>query len=360
MMETATTRTRTGSGTRGKREPAGSDPLSTHTRDELRRESERLHGQLGNLGWAAEECALFAPLTLEIRKRAAATGATILAHSYQTPDILYGIADFRGDSLALSLEASQTPAEVIVFCGVRFMAETAKILSPGKTVLLPAADAGCSLDESITGADVRRLRQEHPGAAVVCYVNTKAEVKAESDVCCTSGNARRVVEAIPERRIVFVPDNLMGRNLQKETDKEIVPWHGTCIVHETFTPESLDAHRRHFPDADILVHTECNPDVIDGADLAGGTNDMIRHIRNSSARRFMLVTECGMADRMRVEFPDREFVGTCGLWPHMKRTELRKVLQVLTDPKPDQIIEVEEPIRVRAKRCLDRMFQITS
>lgn len=343
------------------RKPSRDDgDLSVHSRAELEREAERLHGALEHLGWARQECAPFAPLTLEIRKRAAAAGATIIAHSYQTPDILYGIADFRGDSLALSLEASKTAADAIVFCGVRFMAETAKILSPGKTVLLPAADAGCSLDESITAGDVRELRRRYPDAGVVCYVNTKAEVKAESDVCCTSANAMQVVEGIPQKRILFVPDNLMGRNVQQQTEKEIIPWHGTCIVHETFTRESLQAHRRHYPDAEILVHTECNPEVIDGADLAGGTNDMIRHIRNSPSRRFMLVTECGMADRMRVDFPDREFVGTCVLCPHMKRTELRKVLQVLTDPQPDQIIEVEESVRVRAKRSLDRMFEITA
>lgn len=326
----------------------------------LERETDRLFHALGHLGWVREECGLFAPLTLEIRRLKEEAGATILAHSYQTPDILYGIADFRGDSLQLSIEASKTSADVIVFCGVRFMAETAKILSPEKRVLLPAPDAGCSLDESITAADVRRLRRQYPDAAVVCYVNTTAAVKAESTVCCTSANGLEIVEGIPERQILFVPDQLMGKNLQARTKKEIIPWRGTCIVHETFTPESLQAHRKHFPDAEILVHTECNPDVVAAADLAGGTGDMIRHIKNSSSRRFMLVTECGLADRLRVEFPDREFVGTCVLCPHMKKTELRKVMEVLTDPGPDQIIEVEESVRIRAKRTLDRMFEITS
>ncbi|MBI4161353.1 MAG: quinolinate synthase NadA, partial [Acidobacteria bacterium] len=207
--------------------PPGAE-AALHSRAELDRETDRLHEALGHLGWAREECALYAPLTLEIRKRKEEAGATILAHSYQTPDILFGIADFRGDSLQLSVEASRTPARAIVFCGVRFMAETAKILSPDKTVLLPAPDAGCSLDESITGEDVRDLRRRNPDAAVVCYVNTRAEVKAESDVCCTSANALRVIQGVPARRILFVPDRLMAENLQAQTDKEIISWRGTC------------------------------------------------------------------------------------------------------------------------------------
>ena len=330
---------------------------SPHQRRSIDREAELLYSSLGRLGWALEECALYAPLTLEIRRLKEKMGATILAHSYQVPEILYGIADFRGDSLQLSQEAKKTEAEVIVFCGVRFMAETAKILSPEKTVLLPAPDAGCSLDESITAEDVRRLKQKYPDAAVVCYVNTRAAVKAESTVCCTSANGLAVVEGRPEKRIIFVPDLLMARNIQAQTKKEIIPWRGTCIVHEAFTLDRMVAFREHYPDLEVLVHTECSPEVTGAADLAGGTGDMIRHIRNSSARQFMLVTECGLADRLRVEFPGREFIGSCVLCPHMKRTELRNVLEVLEDPSPDQIIEIPAEIRHRAERALTRMLE---
>lgn len=326
--------------------------------DALERETSRLYEALHHVGWTREECSLHAPLTLEILERKESRRATILAHSYQTPDILYGVADYRGDSLGLSQEARRTDADVIVFCGVRFMAETAKILSPEKTVLLPAPDAGCSLSESITGQDVRALRAEHPDAAVVCYVNTSAEVKAESDVCCTSANALKVVESLPQAKIIFLPDVFMAKNLQPLTDKRIIPWRGTCIVHETFNAEKIRAHQQHYAGLKVLVHTECAPEVVREADLAGGTGDMIRYIRESPAKRFMLVTECGMSDRMKVEFPDREFVGTCVLCPYMKKIDLRNILQVLRDPRPDQVIELDEDVRVRAKRAIDRMLEL--
>ncbi len=331
------------------------------TKDALAAETDRLHGALIHAGWTREECALHAPLTLEIRERARARNAVILAHSYMTPDILYGIADFRGDSLGLSEAARDTDAEVIVFCGVRFMAETAKILSPGKTVLLPAIDAGCSLSESIAGEDVRRLRAEHPGAAVVCYVNTDAAVKAECDACVTSANAVDVVMGLPERKIVFLPDKYMAANLRNSCPgKEIIDWDGRCIVHEQFTPERARAWKGAYPGARMLVHTECTSGVVGMADMAGGTGDMIEYVRkHPDVHDFMLVTECGLSDRMRVEFPDRRFIGTCGLCPHMKRVELRKVLDVLTAPRPEQVIEVPEDVRVRALRSLERMFELT-
>lgn len=327
----------------------------------LEAEASRLHAGLRHAGWTRGECALHAPLTLEIRELARAKRAVILAHSYMTPDILYGIADFRGDSLGLSEAARDTDAEVIVFCGVRFMAETAKILSPRKTVLLPAPDAGCSLSESITGEDVRRLRAEHPGAAVVCYVNTDAAVKAECDACITSANAVDVVMGLPERKIVFLPDKFMAQNLRNSCPgKEIVAWDGRCIVHEQFTPERARAWKDAWPGAKMLVHTECTSGVVGLADMAGGTGDMIDYVRrHPDVREFMLVTECGLSDRLRVEFPDRRFIGTCGLCPHMKRVELRGVLEVLESPRPDQIIEVPEDVRVRALRSLERMFELT-
>jgi quinolinate synthase len=331
------------------------------TKEALEKETDRLFEGLRHAGWARGEAALHAPLTLEIRERARAKNAVILAHSYMTPDILHGIADFKGDSLGLSEQARDTKADVIVFCGVRFMAETAKILSPEKLVLLPAPDAGCSLSESITAADVRRMRAEHPDAAVVCYINTDAAVKAECDACVTSANTIDVLRGLPERKIVFLPDKYMAANLQIACpEKEIIPWDGRCIVHEQFTPERAKAWKDAWPGAKMLVHTECTSGVVGIADMAGGTGDMIDYVRkNPETKEFMLVTECGLSDRLRMEFPDRRFIGTCGLCPHMKRVELRKVLEVLESPRPDQIIEVPEDVRVRALRAINRMFELT-
>jgi quinolinate synthase len=330
----------------------------TFTKEQLETETGRLFAALAHVGWTRAECALHAPLTLEIRERAKAKRAVILAHSYQTPDILFGIADHRGDSLGLSVVARDTDADAIVFCGVRFMAETAKILSPGKLVLHPAPDAGCSLSESITAADVQRLRAENPDAAFVCYVNTSAEVKAECDACCTSANALAIVEALPEKKVVFLPDRFMAENLRALTSKEIVSYDGTCIVHERFTAETARAWKELHPEAKMLVHTESRPEVVALADLAGGTGDMVNYVKKSPAREFMLVTECGLSDRLRVEFPDRTFIGSCALCPHMKRVDLRNVLRCLEAPTPEQVVEIPEDVRVRALRAIERMFEL--
>jgi quinolinate synthase len=334
--------------------------MSGYTQDALKAETERLAGALAHTGWTARECALIAPLTLRIRDLARAQRAVILGHSYQTPDILFGVADYRGDSLGLSRIARDTDADTIVFCGVRFMGETAKVLSPGKRVLLPNPDAGCSLSEGVTGADVRRLRAEHPDATFVCYVNTSAEVKAECDVCCTSANALAIVEAAPTDHVVFLPDRFMARNLAAMTSKRITGYDGRCIVHETFSAEAVAAWRERVPGVRVLVHTESPPEVVQAADLAGGTGDMVAYVRETDARAFMLVTECGLADRMRVEYPEKSFVGTCALCPHMKRVDLRRVLQVLEGPRPDQIVEIPEDVRVRAARAIERMFEWTA
>ncbi len=322
-------------------------------------EAERLFGKLSKLGWTMDECLLYAPLTLEINALKAEKNAVILAHSYQTPDIVYGIADFVGDSYQLSAEAAQTPADTIVFCGVRFMAETAKILSPQKTVLLPAPDAGCSLSESITAQDVRDLKARHPGVPVVTYVNTSADVKAESDVCCTSANALKIVNALPDRRIIFLPDEFMAKNLAKQTDKTLIGWHGRCIVHEEFDAQKLRAVRAANPGVKILVHTECKPDVVDEADLAGGTSDMVKYVKSSDSTKFMLVTECGLSDRMRAEIPQKQIVGTCNLCPYMKRNNLINVLEALRNPAPEQVVQIEEGVRLGAKKALDRMFELS-
>ena len=323
------------------------------------REAQRLHERLRTVGWSPMECELIAPLTLEINELKRTMNAVVLAHSYQTPDIIYGIADHVGDSLGLSKDAQQTDADVIVFCGVKFMAETAKILSPGKRVLLPAPDAGCSLADSITAADVRELKAKHPGVPVVCYVNTSAEVKAECDACCTSANTLAVIEAMPGDKVIFVPDKLMAANMQPHTDKELITWDGSCIVHRDFGRAEFNAFKAQFPDAALLAHTECLPELVEMADMAGSTSGMERFIAaHDEVRQFLLVTECGMTDKLKVLFPDRDFVGSCVLCPHMKRVELRNVITALTDPAPGQVIELEEDVITGARKALDKMIEI--
>lgn len=325
----------------------------------IQEEAERLYEMLSPLGWSRRDCEAAAIWTTRIRELARRQKAVILGHSYMVPEVQFGVADHRGDSLGLSRIARETDAEVIVFCGVRFMAETAKVLSPDKRVLLPAPDAGCSLSESITGEDVRRLRRQHPDAAFVCYVNTSAEVKAECDVVCTSANALAVVEGVPEQEVVFLPDRYMAQNLQAMTRKRIIGYPGRCLVHETFDAPTLLAWKSRFPNARVLVHTESPEEVVGLADLAGGTGDMVRYVRESEAREFLVVTECGLADRLRSEFPEKRFLGSCVLCPHMKRVHLRNVLQVLQDPRPDQVVEVPGEVAERARRAIDRMFEIT-
>ncbi len=326
--------------------------------NDLTNETQRLYYRLRELGWSLSDCSAYAPLTLEINELKKKKNAVILAHSYQTPDIVYGVADFTGDSFALAQEAAKTSASAIVFAGVRFMAETAKILNPGKTVLLPSHEAGCSLAESITAGDVRELKREHPGVPVVCYVNTSAEVKSESDACCTSSNALRIINALPGKEVIFIPDEFMAKNLAAQTSKRIISWKGKCVVHEAFNSSQLQAVRLAHPHAKILVHTECPPDVVRGADLAGGTSDMIKFVKNSDAREFMLVTECGLTDRLRVEVPGKKIVGT--LCPYMKKITLRNIRQALASPTQEQVIEIPEDVRLKAKQALDKMFELST
>jgi quinolinate synthase len=331
------------------------------TSEQLTVETERLLSYVDHLGWTKEDCAIYAPLTLEINKIKKEKNAVVLSHSYQLPEIIYGIADFVGDSYGLSKQAMQVEQETILFCGVVFMAETAKILNPEKTVIIPSPDAGCSLSESITGKDVKKLRVQYPQAAIACYVNTSAEVKAECDVCFTSANALKVINALPQQKVICLPDKLMAKNLADMTDKTIIGWDGTCIVHERFSAETIKEVRNYYPDVKILVHTECNSDVVKAADVAGGTTDMVDAVKEAkTGSTFMIVTECGLADRMRVEYPDKQFVGTCHLCHFMKKNTLKNVLQALKNPREDQIIILDEAVRLRAKQALDTMFTYTS
>lgn len=334
-------------------------PRYMFTEEQIQQETGRLHEKLQHVGFGRALCQMFAPLTLEINALKKEKNAVILAHSYQTPDIIYGISDFQGDSYQLSKNAQETDAEVIVFCGVRFMAETAKILNPGKTVLLPSPAAGCSLAEAITAEDVRKLKAQYPGVPVVTYVNTSAEVKAEADACCTSANALKIVEAFPNESIIFIPDKFMAKNLQKLTTKKLISWDGSCIVHEEFKASKIQQFKQKYPGLKVLAHTECAPEVVEASDFAGGTNDMMKYVENTEAPSYMLVTECGLNDRMRAEFPQKEFMGMCGLCPYMKQNTLGLILQALKNPKPEQIVEMSEDVRRGAERSLLKMFEIT-
>ncbi len=328
------------------------------TATEVEAEARRLHAQLKALDYPLEQCRVYAPLTLAINRLKKEKNAVVLAHNYQRAEILFGIADFVGDSLELSRKARDTKAEIILFCGVKFMAETAKILNPEKKVLLPDLEAGCSLAESITAADVRKLRAAHPKAAVVSYVNTYADIKAESDVCCTSANALKIVEALPNPEIIFLPDNYMARNIQAQTKKKIIPWKGLCIVHETFLPEQSAVYRKTYPGIQILAHLECHPDVVKLADFVGGTAGMANYVAESKAQRFMLITECGMSDVLRVRFPDKQFIVPCALCPYMKKIHLEKALDVLEREANE--ITLDEGVRARAAACVQRMFELTA
>jgi len=325
---------------------------------EVKEEAKRLFEKLRHLNYSLEQCLPFAPFTLEINRLKKEKNTVILAHNYQKAEIIYGVADFFGDSLDLSKKAKETDADTILFCGVHFMAQTAKILSPQKRVLIPDLKAGCSLSESITANDVLMLREKHPNAGVVTYVNTSAEVKAVSDVTCTSANALKIIEAMPQNEILFLPDQFMAQNISKLTNKKIIPWNGTCIVHETFTPQQVDDYKKTYPGLKVLAHTECKPEVAEKADLVGGTSDMTRYVKNSSSNTFMLVTECGMSDMLQVQYPQKKFVVPCAICPHMKKINLENILTSLKEEKFE--IFIEESIRKKALKAVDKMLELSS
>jgi len=313
--------------------------------------------------WNYETCREIAPLTLEINRLKQEKNAIILAHSYVEPEILYGVADFRGDSYYLSVQARDAKAKVIVFAGVVFMAETAKILSPDATVLVPDRDSGCSLADSLTGDQLRRLKALHPDAAVVCYINSTADVKAESDVCVTSGNVYHIVANLPAKRILFVPDRLMGDNVRAElkrrgVDKEIITSDGTCMVHDQFTPADIAAARAQYPGLKVVAHPECPLEVAAVADFVGNTGAMMKYVKTTGAPYYLMLTECGLVGRLQVESPEKAFIGGCRLCPYMKLNSLEKIRDALIAPRPGQIITLDEDIRRRAARCIERMFEL--
>ena len=304
----------------------------------------------------AIEWPVHAPLIDAIQRLKKERGAIVLAHNYQTPEIFHGVADLSGDSLALARQAAATDAEVIVMCGVHFMAETAKILSPEKTVLIPDLEAGCSLASSITASDVRLLRQRYPDSPVVTYVNTSADVKAASDICCTSANAVEIVESLGAERVIFLPDEYLGRYVASQTDVEIVLWQGHCEVHERFEAEDLRGYRAQFEDIQILAHPECPPEVLAEADFVGSTAGMIRHVETTLPRRVVMVTECSMSDNVAVANPEVEFIRPCALCPHMKRITLPKILHSLETMT--HRVEVEPEVAASARRAVERMLAV--
>ena len=319
-----------------------------------------------------------AAVAAEVNRLKRDRGAVILGHNYMEPALFHSVCDFKGDSLELSRLATTVAGDPIVFCGVRFMAETAKILNPEKTVLLPTARGGCSLAESITGEDVRRLKKRFPGVPVVTYVNTYADVKAETDICCTSGNAVQVVESLESDRVIFLPDEFLAKNVARETGKriifpttngratgpeegalqyEMVGWRGRCEVHEQFTTEDIANVRRQFPDVMVLAHPECPPDVVEAADYAGSTSAMVRAVRDSDASRYLLLTECSMADNIVAENPEKEMVRLCSIrCPHMNEISLENVRDALLHDRWP--VDVPEPTRTRARASIERMLEI--
>ena len=345
-------------------------PTAPFPSADLDREAERLFRVLMNVDcepgrqWNFAACQRIAPLTLEINRLKREQDAVILTHSYVEPEIIYGVGDFKGDSYFLSLQARESRARKIVFAGVVFMAETAKILSPQATVVVPDRGSGCSLADSITGEGVRRLKALYPDAAVVCYINSTAEVKAESDVCVTSGNVYDIIARLPERRILFVPDRLMADNVRAElkrrrVDKDIISSDGTCIVHDRFDPAFITEARIRFPGLKVVAHPECTAKVAAAADFVGSTGAMMKYVKNTTAPYFLMLTECGLVGRLQAEDPEKRFIGGCRLCPYMKLNSLEKVYQALAAPRPDQIVTVEEGMRVRAARCIERMFELT-
>ena len=302
------------------------------------------------------EWSIHAPYIYEINKLKKQKNAVILAHNYQTPEIYHGISDYSADSLALAIEASKTKADIIVMCGVHFMAETAKLMSPNKKVLLPDMKAGCSLSSSITGDDVRNLKKKYPGVPVVSYVNTSADVKAETDLCCTSANAVKIVNSLGVKKVIFLPDDYLAKYVASQTDVEIISWKGTCEVHEKFTDTEINEIRKNNPDIKVIAHPECPPDVIKASDFAGSTSGMIKYVRDNQPKKVMMVTECSMSDNIQVDNPNVEFIRPCNLCPHMKRITLPKILDCLRN-ETNEIIMSRDTIE-KARKSVERMAQI--
>lgn len=355
-----------------KREKLDWSPVSIpeFTEEALEEEADRLFKRLSTVEcssdkkWTYERCQALASLTLEIRFLKEKRGAVLLAHSYVEPEIIYGVSDFTGDSYKLSRDAKEANADTIVFSGVVFMAETAKILSPNADVIVPDRNSGCSLADSLTGQQLRELKAQHPDAATVCYINCNADIKAECDVCVTSTNVYDIVAKLPQKEVLFVPDRLMAENIRvemrrREVDKKILTSDGTCMVHDQFQAEIIDDARRRYPGLRVVSHPECLAEVTERSDFVGSTSAMMRYVRETEAPYFMMLTECGLVSRLEVENPEKNFIGSCKLCPYMKLNSLEKIRDALQQPRPEQFIHLDEDIRLRADRCIQKMFEMT-
>lgn len=312
---------------------------------------ERVRSVIPDVEWAVH--AHYIAAIADLKKT---RNAVILAHNYQTPEIFHCVADITGDSLALARQAVETDADVIVLAGVHFMAETAKLLNPEKVVLIPDERAGCSLAESITADDIRALRAKHPGVPVVTYVNTSAEVKAESDICCTSGNAVAVVESLGVDEVIFLPDEYLANYVAQQTDVRIIDWRGHCEVHERFTAAELEQYRADFDELTIIAHPECPPDVLDVADFVGSTAQMQSFVYDERPKRVLMVTECSMSDNVAAEVDDVEFIRPCNLCPHMKRITLANIEKALETLQPR--VEIDPAVAEKARLAVERMLSI--
>ncbi len=317
---------------------------------------ERVKSVIPSVEWP-----FFAPYIKAINELKKQKNAVILAHNYQTPEIFHCVADVVGDSLQLAREAARAEGDIIIQCGVHFMAETSKLLNPDKKVLIPDMGAGCSLAESITGADVRALREAYPGVPIVTYVNTSAEVKAESDVCCTSSNAVKVVNAIAKEfnsdKVLCIPDEFLAQNIAKETDIEVIAWKGRCEVHEQFTAEEIRTYRENDPGLVVIAHPECPPEVVDVSDFSGSTSGMIKWVQDQQPEKVLMVTECSMSDNVAVENPNVNFVRPCNLCPHMKKITLPKILEALVEEQEE--IFVDSDVAEAARQAVERMIALS-
>ena len=322
---------------------------------EIRKATEPIYKKISRavpeIEWSSH-----APYIYKINELKKEKNAVILAHNYQTPEIYHGVSDFSADSLALAVEAAKTKADIIVMCGVHFMAETAKLMSPEKKVLLPDMKAGCSLSSSITGQDVKNLKKKYPGVPVVSYVNTSADVKAETDICCTSANAVKIVNSLGVNKVIFLPDDYLAKYVASQTNVEIISWKGTCEVHEKFNDKEINEIRKNNPGIKVIAHPECPPDVIKASDFTGSTSGMIKYVKDNQPEQVMMVTECSMSDNVQVDNPNVKFIRPCNLCPHMKRITLPKILECLEN-ETNEILMNKETIE-KARKSVERMAEV--
>ena len=334
------------------------------TADTLYAKLENVNLAGHNCRFSFQDCENIVPTINEINRLKKEQNAVILVHSYVSPEIIYSVADFVGDSYALSKNALEANAQKIIFVAVRFMGETAKLLNPNKDVFIPSTPNGCSLADSIDGEDVRKLKKQFPNYSFICYINTTAEVKAQCDVCVTSSNVYHIVENIDNDKIFFLPDKLMGENIVKEMQKrgvkkDIKLWDGTCYVHEEYEAETIDFLRAQYEDLKVLSHPECSPAVIEQSDFIGSTSQLLNYIKKEETENFLMLTECGLSSRIQVEMPEKRFVGTCSMCRYMKANNLEDILRVLKNPMDEDKIIIEPKTLELANKCLEEMFRLT-